>query len=377
MVAGGRYLSGDEPVRMFAISADAVNRSIEVAWPSGGRSFISNPEPNHVYEVIEPSGDEPGDPLVKQEADHFFEDASRLLNHVHVENVYDDTALQPLIIRRLDRSGPGVAWFDYDGDGDEDLLIGAGKGSAVAVYQNLGDGRFGKVTSASGVKVPGDVTGVSGWISGTGIRQWIAAVSNYENPQQNAQMRSYRKSIGLAVNSKSLGDTMPGPIAVADVDRDGDLDVFIGGRAVTGHYPQASVSSLLLATGRSLDQVESALSNSLGIVNGAVFSDLDADGFPELIVATEWGPVRVFKNHEGHFDEMTDGLGLAGLTGLWQGVATGDFDGDGLQDIVATNWGLNTSIRPNVLNPPRLYFNYSESSVPTCLLYTSPSPRDA
>jgi len=152
------------------------------------------------------------------------------------------------------------------------------------------------------------------------------------------------------------------------VDRDGDLDVFIGGRAVTGHYPQASVSSLLLATGRSLDQVESALSNSLGIVNGAVFSDLDADGFPELIVATEWGPVRVFKNHEGHFDEMTDGLGLAGLTGLWQGVATGDFDGDGLQDIVATNWGLNTSIRPNVLNPPRLYFNYSESSVPTSLM---------
>ena len=55
MIAGGRYLSGDQPVRMFAISADAVNRSIEVTWPSGRRSFISNPEPNHIYEVIEPS----------------------------------------------------------------------------------------------------------------------------------------------------------------------------------------------------------------------------------------------------------------------------------------------------------------------------------
>ena len=368
IIAGGRYLSGDQPVRMFAISADAVNRSIEVAWPSGRRSFISNPEPNHIYEVIEPSGDVPEERLAKQPEEPFFEDASRLLNHAHSENAYDDTALQPLLPRRLDRSGPALGWFDYDADGDEDLLIGAGLGSAVSVYQNLGDGRFGQVLSASGLKVPGDVVGVSGWVSGTGMRQWLAAISNYESPQGNAQMRSYRKSAGLGVTSKSLGDTMPGPIAVADVDQDGDLDVFVGGRAVTGHYPQASVSSLFLASGRGLDRAESALSNPLGIVNGAVFSDLDTDGFPELIVATEWGAVRVFKNIEGRFDEMTEALGLSGLTGLWQGVATGDFNGDGLMDIVATNWGLNSALRPDVLNPPRLYFNYSESSVPTSLM---------
>ena len=369
MIAGGRYLSGDDPVRMFAISTDAVNRSIEVAWPSGKHSYISNPEPNHIYEVIEPSGAATEERLAKtKETEPFFEDASRLLNHVHSENAYDDTALQPLLTRRLDRSGPGVAWFDFDGDGDEDLMIGAGSGSAVAVYQNLGDGRFGRLVSAAGVRVPGDVTAITGWVSPAGIRQWIAAISNYETPQRDAQMRSYRKSIGLGVSSKSLGETMPGPIAVADVDLDGDLDVFVGGRSVTGHYPQASLSSLLLASGRSLDRAESALSNSLGVVNGAVFSDLDTDGFPELIVATEWGPVRIFKNHEGQFSEMTDALGLAGLTGLWQGVATGDFNGDGLTDIVATNWGLNSALRPNALNPPRLYFNYSESSIPTALL---------
>ena len=113
-----------------------------------------------------------------------------------------------------------------------------------------------------------------------------------------ALMRSYRKSVGLGVTSKSLGDTMPGPIAVADVDQDGDLMC----SSVAGLLRALSAGECVLAffgIGRGLDRAESALSNPLGIVNGAVFSDFDTDGFPELIVATEWGAVRVFKNIEG------------------------------------------------------------------------------
>ena len=368
IVAGGRYLSGDQPQRMFAMGTGTANRSIEVAWPSGRRSFIANPKPNHIYGIIEPSG-EPEKPAPgKLESEPFFEDASRLLNHTHVENEYDDTALQPQLPRRLDRSGPGVAWLDYDNDGDDDLLVGAGAGSAVVVYQNLGDGRFGVVSNAGGLKMPGDVVSACGWVDGSGRRTWLAAVTNYESPRSRARLDTFKKSGGLASSGTSLEDIMPGPIAVADVDADGDLDVFIGGRAVTGHYPQASVSALLRNTTRSLDLAGGTLNQAIGIVNGAVFSDLDGDRFPELIMATEWGPVRVFKNQQGKFSEATESLGLGGLTGLWQGVATGDFDGDGRTDIVATNWGLNSSLRPNLINPPRLYYNFTDSSVPTSLI---------
>ena len=368
IVAGGRYLSGDQPLRMFAMGTGTMNRSIEVAWPSGRRSFISDPQPNHIYEIIEPSGEVPKPALAKREPEPFFEDASRLLNHSHVENHYDDTALQPQLPRRLDRSGPGVAWLDYDNDGDDDLLVGAGAGAALAVFQNQGDGRFRRVASSALKKTPGDVVSVCGWVDGSGRRTWLAAVTNYESPRSRALLRTFKKSGGLAGGGKSLVDIMPGPIAVADVDADGDLDVFIGGRAVTGHYPQASVSVLFRNTTRSLEPAGGTLSQALGLVNGAVFSDLDGDGFPELIVATEWGPVRVFKNEQGKFSEATEALGLSGLTGLWQGVATGDFDGDGRTDIVATNWGLNSSLRPNLTNPPRLYYHFTDSSVPTSLI---------
>ena len=369
VVAGGRYLSSDQSLQTFAMGVSKVNRSIEVAWPSGQISFINNPEPNCLYEFIESvrgfsSKNKSPDP----EVETFFEDASRLLNNNHSENLYDDTLLQPMLPRRLDRSGPGLGWFDYDEDGDEDLLIGSSSGSSIVIYQNLGDGRFGQITGESGLKVPGDVVSVSGWVNSAGVRQWLAAISNYESPRLKAQMRSFRKSVGIGVSGKLLGDTMPGPIAVSDIDADGDLDVFVGGRAVTGHYPQASVSALFINNDNGLTLSTGVLSVSHGIVNGAVFSDLDTDGYPELILATEWGPVRVFKNQEGKFFEITDAIGLAGFTGLWQGVATGDFDGNGKIDIVATNWGLNSSLKPNVINPPRLYYHFNESSTPTSLM---------
>ena len=360
--SGGGYLSGDSGELVFAAGSLGKGAVLEVEWADGsGPTRIPTPEPNSIYHIEKPA-------LAKREPEPFFEDASRLLNHAHVENAYDDTALQPLLPRRFDRAGPGVAWLDFDHDGDDDLLIGAAAGSSVAVYQNLGDGRFSIVSSAAGLKMPGDVVSACGWVDGSGRRTWLAAVTNYESPRSKARLRTFKKGGGLASGGQSLDGIMPGPIAVADIDADGDLDVFIGGRAVTGHYPQASASILLRNTTRSLEPVGGTLGQVLGLVNGAVFSDLDGDRFPELILATEWGPVRVFKNTQGTFSEVTEALGLSGLTGLWQGVATGDFDADGRTDIVATNWGLNSALRPNVINPPRLHYNFSDSSVPTSLL---------
>jgi hypothetical protein len=94
----------------------------------------------------------------------------------------------------------------------------------------------------------------------------------------------------------------------------------------------------------------------VGLVSGAVWSDLDGDGYPELVLACEWGPVKVFKNHRGQLRDATAELGLAPWTCWWNGVTTGDLDEDGRLDLIASNWGLNDGYRASPDHPLRLYF---------------------
>jgi hypothetical protein len=149
-----------------------------------------------------------------------------------------------------------------------------------------------------------------------------------------------------------------GPLALADLDGDGNLDLFIGGRVIPSRYPEEADSQIFRFNGKSwkLDAENSRRLQKVGLISGAVWSDLDGDGLPELVLACEWGPVRVFKNAAGILREVTTSLGLDRFTGRWIGVTTGDFDGDGRLDIVASNWGLNCPYHATPEKPLQLYF---------------------
>jgi hypothetical protein len=186
-------------------------------------------------------------------------------------------------------------------------------------------------------------------------RLLLAGSSNYEDGLTNGGLiRIYdfeRKAAGDSV----LGSNFAcGPLALADIDGDGDLDLFIGGRVVAGRYPESADSILLKNENGKL--VPFQRFEKLGLVSGAVFSDLDSDGFPELLLATEWGPVRVFKQENGKYVERTREFGLDEFTGWWNGIATGDFDGDGRLEIVASNWGLNSAYRASAEYPRKIYY---------------------
>jgi hypothetical protein len=142
------------------------------------------------------------------------------------------------------------------------------------------------------------------------------------------------------------------------VDGDGELDLFVAGRSVPGNYP-VPATSRFFRNDRGTFSINEKLSKpfeGVGLVNSAVFTDLDGDGRPELALACEWDSIRVFRFSGGEVTEITTRLGLDRVKGWWQAVASGDFDGDGRMDLVAANWGRNHRYARFASEPVRIYF---------------------
>jgi hypothetical protein len=351
ILSGGHYLSGSEALRVFAAGNGTRSHTLEVHWPDGQSTTIERAAPNRLHVIRQPAGQSsPLATLTEVESEAFFEDVSGLLDHRHHEIKFDDYARQPLLMRQLSQLGPGVAWLDLDGDGHEELLIGAGRGGFLEAYRRQSTGRFEPVPAPT-TALQDDLGGLAAWFDAEGRPGLIGALANYESGQTNAFALAYsldpgtRSRLVLRALPGSLPRlSSPGTVAVADIDGDGDLDVLVLGRVIGGQYPVAAASLLFRhgPGGLTYDRPNSELLASAGLVSGAVWSDLDQDGFPELVLACEWGPIRVFRNLRGILSEATQSLGLASSTGWWNGVTTADVDGDGRLDIIAANWGLNT-----------------------------------
>ena len=292
MTCGSRFVAGDAPQRTFAAGQGDGRMTLEVTWRSGKRSVVERVKANSLYEIDESVSVRHHRHRRVQSGLPLFEGVSAQLGHRHVDPPYADFEPQALLPRRFSQLGPGVAWFDLNEDGKEDLIVGGGRGTGLGVYLNGGDGRWKQAEGLLTNALLDDAAGVVAGVLQPGRRSLLVGLAHYETQQTNlpAALRYDWTATGAASGPAipTLGASS-GPLALADVDGSGNLDLFVGGRLKAGRYPEAADSAIFRNQGGELvaDAAANALLAKAGLVTGAVFSDLNGDGYPELVLACE------------------------------------------------------------------------------------------
>ncbi|HEY9488129.1 MAG TPA: VCBS repeat-containing protein, partial [Chryseosolibacter sp.] len=339
--------------------------SIVVIWPddkmqvlkeiSGDEITVSHADANQKWEPAANKGEK----LLRD----VTQDAR--LDYTHIENEYADYYRDPLLKQKYSTQGPDVATGDVNGDGLEDIIFCGARGQSTRLYLQQADFSF--RYEAQHVfhedRMAEDVAAILADVDqDTDLDLFVVSGSNEFDPDDSALADRLYLNDGKGKFSKAPDfPSLTGSgscVAAADFDKDGDIDLFVGGRLIPGQYGIDAPSYLLTNNGRG--QFKNYTSryiddNSIGMVTDAVWQDLNNDLYPELIVVGDWMSITIFKNEEGKKLSLFNPM--PGLAGWWNRIKAADIDHDGDVDLIAGNSGTNSRIRADSLHPAQLYIS--------------------
>ncbi|MFT6180429.1 MAG: hypothetical protein ACJAQT_000729 [Akkermansiaceae bacterium] len=369
------FISCNDAALQFGLGAEMKIEKLEVEWPSGGIDRFGPLESGFQYVVTESRAATEVRKNQRRRPD--FMKVKLLGQSMHRDLSFDDYEKQPLLPWRQSQMGPGIAWADIDGDGDDDCFQAQGEGTPGSLSLQLPEKRYDWISSKtfSNDAASEDMAPLFFDADGDGRLDLVVTSGSVEKEPGNAAYadRLYLGE-GEAGNFSSAylfpGDPMSSSVAAAaDFDRDGDLDLFIGGRVVPGKWPTSPGSRLYLNESKPGEPkfVLASAEQAGGLAEcqratSALWSDIDGDGWIDLIVTHEYGPIRVFANVSGQLKDVSDEIDFSKRTGIWNGIAGRDLDGDGDIDYVATNFGLNTTYKASMKKPELLYYGDLEGT---------------
>lgn len=340
--------------------------SVVVRWPLSGKKVLTNVAADQVLRIAE---DEvaPGQWNRHDEKKPAFALIPSLVPYTHVEEGYNDFKRQPLLLTMLTACGPVMATGDVNADGRMDVFTGGTQGNPAKVFSQTAAGTFEDANAAIFDARHTDSDAVFFDADGDlDLDLYVVSGGYNEYKPGDAALQDRLYINDGKGNFRPSSDRLPemrvskSCVAAADFDQDGDIDLFVGGRVIPGQYPVTPESFLLENTGGKFKNVTAEKSRKLaqvGMVTDAEWLDTDEDGWLDLVVTGEFMGIEIFLNNQGkELEQATRRFFDDPLTGLWNKMTVYDFDGDGDDDILAGNLGLNTQLKASADEPLELVY---------------------
>ncbi len=362
------YLSTVTPILNFGLGEETKIDSLKIRWNTGKSQTLHNLEVNRVL-VLEESEAE----ISKTEphlSSSFFKKISSPIPYKNKNPAVNDFKRQPLLISQLSHTGPCLIEGDINHDGMQDLFVGGAKGQSAAVFIQDRNKSFRQLRNPvfDNDKAFEDADAVIFDADGDGNPDIYVASGGYSGLQPQDKLLQDRLYLGdgrgnFTKSPQALPPTYSskGCVATADINNDGNLDLFVGGRVIPGRYPESPRSFILINDGKGkftdeTDAISSELPH-IGMVTDAQFADLNADHRKDLVVVGDWMPISIFINQNGKLENETSDYFDKKQNGWWNAVTVTDVNKDGIIDLVAGNMGTNTQFKVSEAEPAEMVYD--------------------
>ncbi len=348
------FQASSEPILHFGLGNQEEVDSIQVIWPNGDVQMLYSIQANQAIEVVYMKPDKKRN-LKETKAPIFRR--SDLISFDHIEDRYLHFDRQKLIPFQASDRGPAVAIGDLSGNGKDDLYFGGSKFIAPQIlYQNDTGFVLSDQDWEKGLITKEDVNATLGDFNGDGLNDLIIASGGSDffgqlAPLTNTYLVNSSKGLKEEVFPATFENTSV--VKSFDYDNDGDLDVFVGNHSITGDYGKIPDSYLLNNTDGEFSMLDAETFKALGIINDAIWTDFNADGFVDLIVVGEWMSPVFLASDGVKFTSWDIGLEE---NGLWQSIYPFDIDKDGDIDYMLGNWGHNSKFTASKEFPLKMYY---------------------
>jgi hypothetical protein len=369
------YLSTVEDIVHFGLGKVDVVDTVSVEWPDGKWKVIYGLKANHVYTIDKDSTSNPLQ-LEKKTNNSFFKmiNGELGIHYKHQEWDKVDFYKQRTLPHKFSQAGPGLAVGDLNGDGLEDFIVGGSSLHDETLYLQNAQGEFSRsvINKFGDKKVEDEGLLLFDADNDNDLDLYIVSGSyEFEANDVRHQDRFYVNDGkgNFKQDDKALPNTTSSGSCVraADFDADGDLDLFVAGRVITGSYPLPPESYILRNEKGKFTNVTTQVCESLqraGMITDALWTDYNNDSKIDLIIVGEFMAISVYTNN-GTSLTKANNTGLENYIGWWNSLTGSDFDNDGDTDYVAGNLGLNNYYQMSNDHPLHVYakdFDLNEST---------------